>query len=161
MKTIKNIFLDFLIETNIMEMTFSRSVLLSDIRNKRQVIHKHLFYIFAYPNSSSINHWKMEITGWLSELGDTTLKPNNKKLDYKSYYDTFTSDFDSIGEEYVLNIAKNTIKKEGKFENYTLNDLPLEEIVKRYKTFYSKISKYFSESKFIDEDVVKEMINNF
>jgi hypothetical protein len=145
----------------LLEMAFQRKEVISEILSLSHKINEHLLYLILYPNHLAINHWKMEITGWLNGIGKMSLKPNNKRLDYETYFDSFTRYFDNNAKSYIINTSQDALSDEGEFEEYTINNLPLNDILKRYLSFYKTISKYFSENKSINKEEVKNMINNF
>jgi hypothetical protein len=158
MKNIKDIIVRVLFEHRISEMVIKRKQLIDKIINMKDIINIHLFYLIVYPNSINISHRKKELTNWLYDLGNEEIKPNSKKLDKDSYYETFISNFDS--KTYLPKLAKNALEDEGNFEYYTLKTLDYNEIINKYKSFYSKLSKYFSEND-IDRTEVKNYINQF
>ncbi len=79
--------LDRVIETTLFEMANSRSDAIEVVRGVSNQIIYHLIYLYLYPNSNAVNHWKSELNKFLNIADDLYLKPSGKKkLKGPDYY---------------------------------------------------------------------------
>lgn len=94
--------LDKLNETILFEMAHERKDAKNKITNLSPQLIKHIVKLFVFDSPDDINHWKGEINGWLSQLFDIRLKPNNKHPDKNTLYTWLILDSSPhYGEEFV------------------------------------------------------------
>ena len=151
-------YLAMMIKDNIIvEMATERKDLRGDIINYQPLIVEHLLYLKLYPDSRDIEHWKMEIIRFINKFSDKSLKPNNKKADYKFYFDYLWKErYENRNGDFLPNLYKRLIKKEGK-SLISFSDLNINEIDNELKEFYSNVSKLCA-NKFVVEDEDLELL---
>lgn len=154
-----NSLLDWISEMYLVEMSIERKKLIGNIISLNTKLTDHLFYLLSYPSSLTINHWKNEIINWFDEVGDVTLKPNNKKLDSDTYFKYLYGTKFGDGMEYdmVYKLIKRSEQKEGKLE-VKLSD---EVIINKFKKLFKQISEYFSKCNVVDHSVLNKYLDEF
>lgn len=81
-------FLDRVAQTTLFEMAKDRSEAINKVEGVANPLIYHLIYLYLYPHSTTINHWKSEIDNkFLDPIDDLYLKPTGKrKLTGNDYY---------------------------------------------------------------------------
>ena len=83
---IKDVFANWVSESQLFEMAFKRKVAIDKIRSFQLQIAKHLIKHLYYDVSEETKkHWEQEIDTWLNDIDETRLK-KGKTLDGSVYY---------------------------------------------------------------------------
>jgi hypothetical protein len=77
--------IDILNETKLFEMAFERKDAIRKLDNLSYEVSQHLLKLIVFNNSNNFDHWLGELNGWLNQIDDIRLKPNNKKLREEDY----------------------------------------------------------------------------
>ena len=95
-------------QTNLdLGMALERKKVIAVIEATAPQIRDHILKLILFPDNSNANHWAKELSIWISSIRDLTLKPDNKKLNAKSYSiylitgENFRKELDSIYHEYA------------------------------------------------------------
>lgn len=65
---LKDLFLNWVINTPLFEMAFERKVLINKVRNLQDALSEHLIKLLALNMPENVNHWQQEINGYLDLL---------------------------------------------------------------------------------------------
>ena len=77
--------IDILNETKLFEMAFERKDAIRKLDNLSYEVSQHLLKLIIFNNSNNFDHLLGELNGWLNQIDDIRLKPNNKKLREEDY----------------------------------------------------------------------------
>jgi hypothetical protein len=77
---------DTILTMPIMEMARKRADAIKVVESKQRPLNQHLIKCFYFDYQSK-NHWISEISGFIMELDDIYLKPNDRRLPQNIYYD--------------------------------------------------------------------------
>lgn len=80
------LFSKWLEKTVLFEMAYSRKTAYSLVSGTARPLSQHILKVLIMPNSLHINHWKDEIYSYLINLRDIILKPQNRRLDFETYW---------------------------------------------------------------------------
>lgn len=103
---IKDILLDWVIETDLFEMAFKRKIVVDKVRDHQIQIARHLIkHLYYDVPEETKRHWAKEIDAWLSTIDDYRLK-GGKALDGSVYYELLFKEPLGEREAVVRNIKK-------------------------------------------------------
>lgn len=86
-RTLKEMLIEAIMGTELFEMAHSRQNALDVVRGLQFELSEHFIKVMLFPDSRDLNHWKTELSTWLTRINRTRIKPNNKKLKYEDYFD--------------------------------------------------------------------------
>lgn len=139
--------LDRISQTAIFEMADSRSDAIAVVRGVSNPIIYHLLYLYLYPKSNALNHWKSELNNFLSIADDLYLKPTGKrKLTGQDYYRLL---FLNPLEGDIIQLS-NRIKKIIRKEGPAQIDINLYDLKSSLEKTLHKLSYDLSNNKFTD-----------
>lgn len=82
MKSMKELFLNLILETELFEMAYDRKKCIKTCEDLSHELCYHFIKVMLFPSSINVNHWKSEIKTWLNKIDDLKLKPNDRKMRY-------------------------------------------------------------------------------
>jgi hypothetical protein len=102
--------LDLLNETRLFELAYERKNAINRLDNLSCQISIHMLKLIVFNDSADFYHWLTELNGWLNQVDDISLKPNNKKLRKQDYLKYLKEHYLEDEQQISLNI-KNLKKR--------------------------------------------------
>lgn len=99
-------FSEWLENTVIFEMAYSRKKAWETVSHLAGPISLHVIKLLTMPESLDRSHWKKEISNWLFEIQQIILKPQNKRLTFENYLEWLVKE-----PEYNANMAIEQLKQ--------------------------------------------------
>lgn len=126
------------------------------VKSYSETINKHLVYIFVFGNKlNSYQHWRNELSTFLSIMSNITIKPNNKKLNDDVYYEYLFPHIDTTSDANA-EIAWAWVKHDDKNNSLpSLSDTLTDSLAKEFRDFKNEKSKELVDLLISDEKYTK------
>lgn len=108
----------------LLEMAMERSRLKAKIINISKKLEEHMLKCIVYENATNdLKHWITEISSYIGDIANDTIKPNNKKLTKEQYCSyLFGYDYDDLSNmSTLLNSFKLDMEKQ-KYPNFNIDN---------------------------------------
>lgn len=96
--------IDKLTDTSLFEMAYERKHAWRVVNGISYPLTEHLVKILVIPNATYRNHWIQEVNRYLRKIDDISLKPKNRRLTQRQYWDWLVAEPDYRIEKIVNHI---------------------------------------------------------
>ena len=140
----------------LLEMAYTKKKAEIMITGLEKPINDHLLKIWTMPDDANLDHWKMEVTLWLDEIGDIVLKPSNRRPRADFYFRIL---FDEpFGGAEVPNVTSRLKRLRLQGSEFTADVSP-EGLAKRLRGFHAAFSKSVA-SGAVDDSSISQLIGS-
>lgn len=153
-------------EEYLVEMSMKRADAIKRIESFSEPVNKHMVYLFVLGNLiNSYNHWKNELSTYLSVISNITLKPNKKKLEDDVFYESLFPHIDTTADAKA-EIAWAWAKHDDNDNKLPmLSDILTDELAKSFKLFKNneseKLVKLFTSKEQYSKKYFEELIDSW
>jgi hypothetical protein len=152
---------------NLYEMSKPISWVINKTQSLEPQINKHLLKILLFETEST---WKKDASNWLVEISSYTIKPDDKFLKKKQYFEfLFNEPFEQGNKKNnqttiykYCSIIFNQAKYDGLYSKYRndLKNVPVEQWKDKFKRFYIEVDDYMSKG-ILDTSICNMLIETY
>jgi hypothetical protein len=135
-----------ILDNILLEMSYPRKKAENKIENLNHAILSHIVCILLIKFDDSqkqyYNHWISEVNSYLFKIDEIRIKPKNKKLPFRRYFELLFNEYADVGLENFVIFVKHRIEE----KNMTIKveEINIEEFYKKLRNIFLEICNLLS-----------------
>lgn len=145
---LKEVLLEWLLNTNLFEMAFERKVVINKVRQLQTTIARHFVTLVTFDDLNNLNHWINEIDGYLADIDEAFVKPGTRKLNPAEYYNMLWEEPLGHGVLALNQLRSGIFKRDPEYSKLPRRDIPDNLAYQNLEKLYHKVSYDIANNKF-------------
>jgi hypothetical protein len=155
LRELLNMSLDALNNTYLMEMANDRAKVKATVQGTGPQIIRHLINLYVFDSPDDKAGWLKEISGWCYNIAELKMKPNNRRLDAKSFLEWMDVD-NYYPPSYLNDLVQFWIDDE--YKGLPLRDYDPAMVMKDINRIINELSSMIETDTYIKRGGVRKLI---